>query len=206
MLTFGELLIKYTERAGISDAELARTTGVQRQTIFRWKEGLVARPRYREDVLRIAARLRLTPEERDELLLAAGFPPESPAGSASPGTPSGAVAVGLSPEPANAALREEILAESTTASSPDTAAIGACRSAARWRRCSTTLAPKKMALGRRGRQRPAPCDCRHGAAATHLPACAARHADAGASDPECAGSHGNDRADADSNTHRGQGG
>ena len=50
--------------------------GVQRMTIFRWKEGTVARPRYREDVLRIAAKLRLTPVERDELLLAAGFPPE----------------------------------------------------------------------------------------------------------------------------------
>lgn len=76
MSTFGELLTKYIERAGISDAELARSTGVQRQTIFRWKEGLTARPRYREDVVRIAAKLRLTPEERDELLLAAGFPPE----------------------------------------------------------------------------------------------------------------------------------
>jgi tetratricopeptide (TPR) repeat protein/transcriptional regulator with XRE-family HTH domain len=76
MRTFAELLIEYTQRAGISDAELARTTGVQRQTIFRWKEGLVARPRYREDVIRIAAKLRLTAAERDEMLLAAGFPPE----------------------------------------------------------------------------------------------------------------------------------
>lgn len=76
MPTFGELLTRYIERAGISDAELALSTGVQRQTIFRWKEGLTARPRYREDVVRIAAKLRLTPEERDELLLAAGFPPE----------------------------------------------------------------------------------------------------------------------------------
>ncbi|MCS6828133.1 MAG: helix-turn-helix domain-containing protein [Caldilinea sp.] len=76
MSTFGELLKKYIERAGITDAELARSTGVQRQTIFRWKEGLTARPRYREDIVRIAAKLRLTPEERDELLLAAGFPPE----------------------------------------------------------------------------------------------------------------------------------
>ena len=76
MSTFGELLTQYIERAGISDAELARSTGVQRQTIFRWKEGLTARPRHREDVVRIAAKLRLTPEERDALLLAAGFPPE----------------------------------------------------------------------------------------------------------------------------------
>lgn len=76
MPNFGELLNFYIERAGITDAELARATGVQRQTIFRWKEGLTARPRYREDVLRIAAKLRLTPAERDGLLLAAGFSPE----------------------------------------------------------------------------------------------------------------------------------
>jgi len=76
MAHFGELLNLYIERAGITDAELARSTGVQRQTIFRWKEGLTARPRYREDVLRIAAKLRLTPVERDAFLLAAGFAPE----------------------------------------------------------------------------------------------------------------------------------
>lgn len=75
--SFGELLLQHMQRAGISDSELARTIGVQRQTIFRWKEGLVARPRLREDVLRIAHKLRLTPEERDQLLLAAGFPPET---------------------------------------------------------------------------------------------------------------------------------
>ncbi|MFO7634726.1 MAG: helix-turn-helix transcriptional regulator, partial [Caldilinea sp.] len=78
MPTFGELLNQYIERAGITDAELARSTGLQRQTIFRWKEGVTARPRYREDVIRIAARLRLSPSECDTLLLAAGFPPNSP--------------------------------------------------------------------------------------------------------------------------------
>ena len=78
MPSFGELLSQYIARAGISDAELARSTGVQRQTIFRWKEGLTARPRYREDVIRIAAKLRLSPAERDALLLAAGFPPNEP--------------------------------------------------------------------------------------------------------------------------------
>lgn len=79
MPTFSELLNQYIERAGITDAELARSTGVQRQTIFRWKEGLTARPRYREDVLRIAAKLRLSPAERDALLLAGGFSPDDPA-------------------------------------------------------------------------------------------------------------------------------
>jgi tetratricopeptide (TPR) repeat protein/transcriptional regulator with XRE-family HTH domain len=76
MRGFGELLVLFTNRAGISDSELARAIGIQRQTIFRWKEGQTSRPRYREDVLRMADKLRLTPEERDELLLAAGFPPE----------------------------------------------------------------------------------------------------------------------------------
>ncbi len=76
MRSFGELLVFFTDRAGISDTELARAIGVQRQTIFRWKEGQTARPRYREDVLRMADKLRLTPAERDELLLAGGFPPQ----------------------------------------------------------------------------------------------------------------------------------
>ena len=75
MRTFAELLTQYTARTGITDAELARAVGVQRQTIFRWKEGLVARPRSAEDVLHCASKLRLTPQERDDLLIAAGFPP-----------------------------------------------------------------------------------------------------------------------------------
>lgn len=78
MKTFGELLNQHMRRVGISDAEMARTLGVQRQTIFRWREGLVQHPRTREDVLRMASKLRLTPVERDELLLAAGFPPQEP--------------------------------------------------------------------------------------------------------------------------------
>lgn len=75
--TFGELLSKYIERAGISDSELARSIGVRRQTLFRWKDGQIRRPRYRDDVMRCANRLRLTPHERDKLLAAAGFPTET---------------------------------------------------------------------------------------------------------------------------------
>ncbi len=78
MRTFAELLTEYIERAGISDSELARSIGVRRQTLFRWKDGQIQRPRYRDDVLRCARRLRLTPEERDLLLTAAGFSPEAP--------------------------------------------------------------------------------------------------------------------------------
>ncbi len=77
MEDFSQLLNQYVRRSGISDAELARTVGVSRQTIFRWREGVTGRPRHREDVLALARKLRLTPEERDELLLAAGFRPEA---------------------------------------------------------------------------------------------------------------------------------
>jgi tetratricopeptide (TPR) repeat protein/DNA-binding XRE family transcriptional regulator len=107
--SFGELLNQYSRRLGISDAELARTVGVRRQTIFRWREGVTARPRYREDVLRLADKLRLAPDERDKLLVAAGFQPEtmtpvfSPAGQsgtkASPVTASSSDADVTSPEP-----------------------------------------------------------------------------------------------------------
>jgi len=75
--TFSELLTVYIDRAGITDSELARSIGVRRQTIFRWKEGVVARPRHRDDVLRCAKRLRLSAEERNGLLMAAGFAPEA---------------------------------------------------------------------------------------------------------------------------------
>ena len=78
MPTFAELLTAHIERVGISDADLARRIGISRLTLIRWKEGVTARPRHREDVLRCAEILRLTPEERDELLLSAEFQPESP--------------------------------------------------------------------------------------------------------------------------------
>lgn len=77
MQTFAELLTEFTSRTGIGDAELARRIPVSRLTLVRWKEGVTERPRYREDVLRVAEILRLTDEERDLLLVAGGFAPES---------------------------------------------------------------------------------------------------------------------------------
>ena len=64
-------------RIGIGDAEMARRIGVSRLTLIRWKEGVTGRPRYREDVVKCAELLRLTPTETDGLLLAAGFSPET---------------------------------------------------------------------------------------------------------------------------------
>lgn len=76
MRTFAELLTTFIRQAGITDSELARSIGVSRQTIFRWREGLTERPNKREDVTAIADKLRLNLEERNELLLAGGFRPD----------------------------------------------------------------------------------------------------------------------------------
>jgi tetratricopeptide (TPR) repeat protein len=84
MKSFSEQLSEYVLRVGVSDAELARRLGVSRQTVFRWREGLTRRPRRREDVLEISSRLRLSPAERDALLLAAGFPPQAPVSAVGP--------------------------------------------------------------------------------------------------------------------------
>ena len=85
MQTFAELLTAYMDRTGIGDAELARRIPVSRPTLLRWKEGVTTRPRYREDVVRCAEILRLTADEADTLLLAAGFSPETaPPASESP--------------------------------------------------------------------------------------------------------------------------
>lgn len=78
MRSFGELLTEYAARAGIGDSELARRIQVNRLTLIRWKEGVTARPRHREDILRCAEVLRLADDERDLLLAAGGFAPESP--------------------------------------------------------------------------------------------------------------------------------
>lgn len=82
--TFADLLTEYMERTGIGDAELARRINVNRLTLIRWREGVTERPRHRADVARCADVLRLTPQERDEFLLAAGFQPDSAAGITSP--------------------------------------------------------------------------------------------------------------------------
>ncbi|MGB2895387.1 MAG: helix-turn-helix domain-containing protein [Anaerolineales bacterium] len=74
MDSFSDLLSMLAERAGISDAELARRLGISRQTVFRWREGETQRPRHRDDVARLADALRLGPEERNQLFRAAGFP------------------------------------------------------------------------------------------------------------------------------------
>ena len=92
MATFAELLTEFMVRTGIGDAELARRVQVSRLTLIRWKEGVTSRPRHRDDVVRCAEVLRLTPDEADALLLAAGFAPDSVsvvAGEEGPAEPAG---------------------------------------------------------------------------------------------------------------------
>jgi len=107
--TFAKLLTDHLNQTGISDSELARSIGVRRQTVFRWKEGLVERPRAREDVLRCAQKLRLTAAERDLLLLAAGFAPEGLE------PPVGHAAASVTPPPSSpaAAAHPELTAEAS---------------------------------------------------------------------------------------------
>ena len=99
MPTFADLLSAHITRTGIGDADLARRIGVSRLTLIRWKEGVTSRPRYREDVVRCAELLRLTPEERNELLMSAEFLPDDPAPApaiqeaATPGVPADAPGV-----------------------------------------------------------------------------------------------------------------
>ncbi|MYD37002.1 MAG: tetratricopeptide repeat protein [Dehalococcoidia bacterium] len=91
--TFADLLTEYMARTGIGDAELARRINVNRLTLIRWREGVTERPRHRDDVARCADVLRLTPEERDEFLLAAGFEPDSPVAASPTGDDSDGDAV-----------------------------------------------------------------------------------------------------------------
>lgn len=121
--TFGQLLAAYMSRSGISDSELARSIGVRRQTIFRWKEGLVERPRSREDVLQCAKKLRLSDDERDHLLLAAGFAPEQLASTVLRTTAEPPVAPQDAPPPLIAAsAHEPALVDDVRAQPEDTAA------------------------------------------------------------------------------------
>ena len=87
MHSFAELLGKHLRTQFLSELELAQQIKVRRATVSRWLSGEVNRPRQREDVLRCAEFLELSPPQRDELLIAAGFNPERVASSISSSLP-----------------------------------------------------------------------------------------------------------------------
>jgi hypothetical protein len=72
-LSFSQLLRSFMQRHHVSADELASRLRVQRATVRRWLNGEVRRPRQRQDVLRCATYLSLTPPEQEALLMAAGF-------------------------------------------------------------------------------------------------------------------------------------
>jgi transcriptional regulator with XRE-family HTH domain len=59
---FGQLLTKYIEISAVTDNELAKTVGVTRSTISRWKAGLVNRPDC-DNVLKCAKFLALSAQD-----------------------------------------------------------------------------------------------------------------------------------------------
>ena len=76
MASYAELLRQLRERAGVSQRSLANELGISHTLLNRSETGtrLPASP---EEVQRIAAVLRLTADELDQLLAAAGFWPNA---------------------------------------------------------------------------------------------------------------------------------
>ncbi|HRE48559.1 MAG TPA: helix-turn-helix domain-containing protein [Aggregatilineales bacterium] len=71
---FASQLKAYIANAGVNASELARQAGLPRRTVANWLNGEARRPRYWEDVLKIARSLALTTAQTDDLLHCAGFP------------------------------------------------------------------------------------------------------------------------------------
>ncbi|MEM7017563.1 MAG: helix-turn-helix transcriptional regulator [Pseudomonadota bacterium] len=77
MNTFSDLLNQHMQRAGLGDGALAWKLKLTRQAVYHWRKGHTKRPDC-DKVGECADVLRLTPEERAELLSAAGCPYHEP--------------------------------------------------------------------------------------------------------------------------------
>ncbi len=73
MTLFGDVLKRYLEQSRMPVKEFAHKSGIGRSTVYRYFEKPGSRPRERATVLRFAAVLKLTREETDRLLRAAGY-------------------------------------------------------------------------------------------------------------------------------------
>jgi tetratricopeptide (TPR) repeat protein/DNA-binding XRE family transcriptional regulator len=69
---FFDVLKEFTDREGKTSGQLAKMTGIHKQTIVSWLDGRVAKPRNWEDLLKIFQALRLNVRESNRLLQAAG--------------------------------------------------------------------------------------------------------------------------------------
>lgn len=73
--TFAELLDHFMGRREYSAGQLSALAHIPKRTIANWREGRVSRPRAWRDLVRVAAALRLSEREANELLEAATQPP-----------------------------------------------------------------------------------------------------------------------------------
>lgn len=71
---FAEILQEHLDEHGYSAGRLSKLTGIPRATIINWLNRRVLRPRYWQDVLKMARCLELDQEQASELLQAAHFP------------------------------------------------------------------------------------------------------------------------------------
>jgi tetratricopeptide (TPR) repeat protein len=72
--SFSNLLKEHVIRTYYTPGQLSKLTGLPKATIVNWMEGRVNKPRYRADLLRLAAALHLDVAAATELLQSAGYP------------------------------------------------------------------------------------------------------------------------------------
>lgn len=73
MTQFAELLHKYMERTNITDSVLAKKLDIKRETVFRWRKGIIKSPTCNK-VEKSAKLFGLNPVEYNDFLIAAGCP------------------------------------------------------------------------------------------------------------------------------------
>lgn len=73
--SFAHVVGECLTRSGYNACQVARLAGLPRRTVANWLDGVVTKPRSWLDVVKLARVLRLTLNEVNELLAAAGYPP-----------------------------------------------------------------------------------------------------------------------------------
>ena len=68
---FGQLLKSYMQRVGMSLGRLEKRSGVPKETIANWREGIVRRPRHWDALVRVAGKLSLDESDASRLLQSA---------------------------------------------------------------------------------------------------------------------------------------
>ncbi|UXI70375.1 hypothetical protein [Tahibacter amnicola] len=93
---FADLLSVYMRRIRASASGVATEIGMSREAVNNWRQGLsLPNRKHRHKLVECARYLRLSEQETDRLLAAAGFESQYPMGSQSTGQPFGAHITGL---------------------------------------------------------------------------------------------------------------